>query len=58
MSNQPDPERDEGPVDTPETGMPINARMGALIMGAIVLVCVAITLIVVLAGGLHAVVWQ
>ncbi len=38
--------------------MPINARMGALVMGAIVLVCVAITLIVVLAGGLHAVVWQ
>jgi hypothetical protein len=58
MSSQSDPVGDEGSVDVPETGMPINARMGALVMGAIVLICVAVTLIVVLAGGLQAVVWQ
>ncbi len=38
--------------------MPLNARMGAFVMVAIVLTCAVIALILVLAGGLGAVVWQ
>ena len=44
--------------DTPETRTPWNARSGALIMVGIVLACLAITLVVILFGGLGAVVWR
>jgi hypothetical protein len=44
--------------DTPETRTPWNARNGALIMAGIVLACVAITLVIVLLGGLGAIVWR
>ncbi|HEX6608446.1 MAG TPA: hypothetical protein VF276_16210 [Chloroflexia bacterium] len=44
--------------DTPETRTPWNARSGALIMVGIVLACLAITLAVILFGGLGAVVWR
>jgi len=44
--------------DTPETRTPWNARSGALVMVAIVLSCLAITLLVVMFGGVGALVWH
>jgi hypothetical protein len=44
--------------DTPETRTPWNARSGALVMAGIVVACVAITLLVLMFGGLGALVWR
>jgi hypothetical protein len=44
--------------DAPEMRTPWNARSGAIVMVAIVLGCLAITLLVVMFGGVGALVWQ
>ena len=48
----------EIPDDAPETRTPMNGRMGVLVMVAVVVLCLAITLIVLLLGGVNALVWQ
>ncbi len=54
----PAPDLDLPPDDAPEVRMPLNARAGALVLVAIVLLCLGVTLILVLTGGLSALVWQ
>jgi hypothetical protein len=44
--------------DAPEMRTPWNARSGAIVLVAIVLGCLAITLLVVMFGGVGALVWH
>jgi hypothetical protein len=47
----------EIPDDSPETGTPMNARVGVVVMVVVVLLCLAITLAVLLLGGVNALIW-
>jgi len=52
------PATDLPPDDAPELRMPLNARVGVLVLVAIVLLCLGVTLILVLVGGVGSLVWQ